>query len=126
MGLSKVDNTSDLEKPLSYAMINALQNINIINLHEIFEKDDEIKKETKFVLVNSRENRIKLILPSCEIAKDNSWILVIKDMGNAAENNITITTMNEEMIDGYLREIVISRNYANIKLFVCKEGWYQL
>jgi hypothetical protein len=91
-----------------------------------FDRDGEIEKDVGFVTVDSREGEIKIILFPSEIVKDRCWIMPIKDIGGvASEKNITIMP-RDEMIDGYLKEIIISRNYAVVRLMVCDKGWFSV
>ena len=76
----------------------------------------------KFVKADSNSAAITLTLPAAATAGSGA-IFVIKDIGNASTNAITIEGNASETIDGALNKI-LSVNYASIEVICDGSNWF--
>ena len=76
----------------------------------------------KFVKANSSGGAITLTLPAAATAGSGA-IFVVKDIGNASTNAVTLEGNGSETIDGALNKI-IATNYASIEVVCDGSNWF--
>ena len=84
--------------------------------------DATLTGTNKFIKANSGGGAITLTLPAASTAGSGA-IFVIKDIGNASSNAITLEGNGSETIDGALNKI-ISTNFASIEVVCDGSNWF--
>ena len=84
--------------------------------------DATLTGTNKFIKANSSSAPITLTLPAASTAGSGA-VFVIKDIGNASSNAITIEGNASETIDGALNKI-LSVNFASIEVICDGSNWF--
>jgi hypothetical protein len=76
----------------------------------------------KFIKANSSSSAITLTLPTAVGITGETFI--IKDIGNATTNAVTIATNGSQTIDGSTADLIINNNYASVELISDGANWW--